>query len=482
MPTPIYDLLRRAVLVADGDTHSPDTVTVEGWIRTSRFAKRVTFLEVYDGSDARTIQIVVSPAVDSALKARLGVGASVRVTGLLVPSRGSEQESEVKAPTVTVVGDCDAALYPVQKKAAGPDYWRSIPHLRVRTKEFQRTFRARSALSQATHAFFGERGFHWVHTPLITFSDCEGAGEMFHVATEGPGRLYTSEGSGADKPHFPHLDSGKFFGKQAGLTVSGQLEVETFCMSLGKVYTFGPTFRAEDSHTSRHASEFWMIEPEIAFASLTDVMDLAEEYVLALLRRAYKDKVISEGATKTYLDCAKGALYEPVAVFARITYTEAMEILEASGKEFQYPIGWGESLQSEHERYLAEVHFGKPVFVTHYPKEQKPFYMRRTDCTVCADGRGYCVHGQATVECFDLLVPGVGEIIGGSTREERLDVLLAQMERCGVDPEEYDWYVDLRRYGTVPHGGFGLGLERLLMWVLGVSNIRDVIPFPRTPA
>lgn len=457
-PSTISELLRKAVHVEEGSDLEPETVTTQGWVRTSRFAKRVTFIHLYDGSSARTLQIVVSPAVSPELRARLGVGAAIQVTGPLVPSKGPEQPSEIKTTEdqITVIGDCDASAFPVQKKEASPEFWRTIPHLRVRTAEFQRVFQARHHLSQAVHRFFSDRGYHWVHTPIITFSDCEGAGEMFHVATRGE----SGHESGHDGP-IP-LSDDTFFGHPASLTVSGQLEVETFCMSLGKVYTFGPTFRAENSHTSRHASEFWMIEPELAFASLADVMDLAQEFVQELSHAAEK-----------HLRKPLGLGFQWGDQFPRITYTEAQEILAASGKTFEHPIGWGESLQAEHERYLSEEHFGKPVFVTHCPIEQKPFYMRVTDG---------CEPGRQTVECFDLLVPGVGEIIGGSAREERLDKLLWQMERCEIDMAEYDWYIDLRRYGSVPHGGFGLGFERALMWLTGVENIRDVLPFPRTPS
>lgn len=437
--------------------------TVKGWIRTSRFAKRVSFIHLYGVhvprrflTPAGTVQVVLSPAASPELKRRLTVGAAVQVEGRYVESKGGEQAFELLVEDesqVTILGDCDASEYPVQKKEATPEFWRSIPHLRARAAEYRRIFLARASVSKAIHDFFAEEGFHWVHTPLITFSDCEGAGEMFVLKDE------------------------EFFGKPGALTVSGQLEVETFCMSLGRVYTFGPTFRAEDSHTSRHASEFWMIEPEMAFASLDEIMGLAESFIWELLRgtraslgpEALAVLETFEGEDAAYGD---GFADEPAQLCARVTYTEAMELLVASGVDFVYPVGWGESLQAEHEKWLAG-HFGKPVFVTHYPIEQKPFYMRVTDG---------CEEGRQTVECFDLLVPGVGEIIGGSAREERLDKLLWQMERCAVDLTEYDWYVDLRRFGSAPHGGFGLGLERFLMWALGVSNIRDVLPFPRTPA
>jgi len=422
------------------------TVTAKGWVRTSRFAKKLTFLHLYDGTTTQTLQVVVIPAVDPELKKQLGVGAAVSVTGTLVESKGPEQPLELKCDPegITVVGPCDPSEYPVQKKEASPEFWRTIPHLRPRAAEYQRIFIGRNRLAKSVHDFFQQRQFQWVHTPLITGSDCEGAGEMFRLT------LDLTDGMTASEWHF--------FGREAYLTVSGQLEVEPFACAFTRVYTFGPTFRAENSQTTRHAAEFWMIEPEIAFASLEDVMDLAEDFIKYIAWNQFDDREEGPAVPKD---------------FARITYTEAMEILEASGRVFQHPIGWGESIQTEHEKYLADEHFGGPVFVTHYPIGHKPFYMRVTDG---------CAPDRQTVECFDLLVPGVGEIIGGSAREERLDVLLDRMRHHGLDPDgpDYSWYADTRRYGTVPHGGFGLGFERALMWLLGVQNIRDVLPYPRT--
>jgi len=431
------------------------------------------------------------------------------VEGALVPSPGPKQPIEVKCSEdqITVLGDCDASEYPIQKKDTSPEFLRTVPHLRVRTEEFQRIFMARNILSHAVHTFFQEQGFLWIHTPIITSSDCEGAGEMFHVATRStdfrhagrpigghpePGASIASVVADAladDRPWpKPPLVDDEFFGKEAFLTVSGQLDVEAFACAFSKVYTFGPTFRAENSHTTRHASEFWMVEPEIAFASLTDVMDLAEDFVISVLGKAVSAGLACGDAFDMYsqrrLEKRKQALAElhdgePVPTtqhFARITYREAMDILAASGQTFEHPLGWGESLQSEHERYLAEVHFQKPVFVTHYPADQKPFYMR---VTRMPEGEQW----DGTVECFDLLVPGVGEVIGGSAREEDLATLIKAMGCHGMDATDpaYQGYIDLRRYGTVPHGGFGLGLERLIMWVTGTKNIRDVIPYPRTP-
>ena len=420
----------------DRDWPEVEAFTVQGWIRTSRFSKRVTFLRLYDGSTSETIQIVVSPAVSPELKTRLGVGTSVRISGLWVASKGSEQAGEmlISEDQIEIIGDCDPSEFPIQKKEASREFLRTMPHLRVRTEEFQQVFIARHKLAMATHQFFDDQGFMWVHTPLITASDCEGAGEMFKIAPFGDQH---------------------FFGREAYLTVSGQLEVEPFACAFTKVYTFGPTFRAENSQTTRHASEFWMIEPELAFASVHDVMDLAEGYVKHLAQAVGREELV-EGD------------------FERITYRKAMEILEESGQGFEFPVGWGHHLQTEHEKYLTEVVFQKPVFVTHYPADQKPFYMRSTRMT-----KGEMWDG--TVECFDLLVPGVGELIGGSAREEDLEKLIKSMSCHGMDPETYDWYLDLRRYGSVPHGGFGLGFERALMWLMGIENIRDSIPYPRTP-
>lgn len=427
-------------------------VTLHGWVRTSRFSKRVGFIHLYDGSTPKTVQVVIPEELLPSTKGLVGTGTSVRVVGTWVESVGPEQDQEVRAERIDILGTCDATEYPIQKKETSPEFLRTQAHLRMRTAEFQSLFRVRNALSTAIHQFFQDRGFMWVHTPIITSSDCEGAGEMFEVRL--PPRK--DEHGNPERPR-------AFFGKPAFLTVSGQIEVETFASAFSRVYTFGPTFRAENSNTPRHAAEFWMVEPEIAFATLDDVIALAEDFVrsvtLDTIQRCYHD-INNERSGEIALSVSKP--------FARITYREAQEILVASGRSFEYPIGYGEHLQSEHERYLAEEHFKGPVFVTDYPKTQKAFYMRLND-----DGE--------TVACTDLLVPGIGEIIGGSQREERLDKLDEQMARVGLDPAIYWWYRDLRKYGTVPHGGFGLGLERLLMWITGITNIRDAIPFPRTP-
>ena len=426
------------------DQHPSYAVDVRGWIRTSRFSKNVTFLHLYDGSTERTLQIVISPPVGDELRARLVVGAAVEVAGWLVPSKGAEQPYELKVleEDVIVLGDCDASQFPIQKKETSPEFLRTIPHLRIRTADFQRIFIARNTVSTAIHRFFQDRGFMWVHAPILTKSDCEGAGEMFGVVAS------------------TETDDAPFFGEPAYLTVSGQLDLEPFAMAFSKVYTFGPTFRAENSNTSRHAAEFWMIEPEIAFADVNEVMDLAESMVRAA--------VSSLGAASVV------TLPPPEKEFDRMSFTEALEMLRASGRTFEHPVGWDYPLQTEHERYIAEEVVKGPVFVTHYPAQHKSFYMRSTRPPPGGQWDG-------TVECFDLLVPGVGEIIGGSAREENLEKLLKSMECHGLDPADYGNYLDIRRYGSVPHGGFGLGLERILMWALGVTNIRDVLPYPRTP-
>lgn len=421
----------------------PTQPTIEGWIRTSRFSKRVTFLEVYDGSSDETLQVVVKPAVSPELKARLGVGAAVRITGMMEESKGAEQDYELvtQPDRVEVVGDCDPSEFPIQKKEASQEFLRTIPHLRVRTAEFQRIFLIRDLISRTIHQHLGDEGFMWVHTPIITYSDCEGAGEMFSV-------------SSGEEP---------FFGEEAFLTVSGQLEVEPFALAFSKVYTFGPTFRAEPSHTSRHASEFWMVEPEIAFASLHDVMELAESLLKVVIR-----KLVEKGLGRPEFESWFKERWRAV------THKEAVKILQKADRKWEFKPKQGMSLQSEHEKYLAEL-AGGPVFITHYPADQKPFYMRTTRPQ---KGKKW----DGTVECFDLLVPGIGEVIGGSAREED-EAKLAKALGChGLDPEVYDWYLDLRRFGSVPHGGFGIGLERLVMWLADVKNIRDATPYPRTPA
>ncbi|MBC7197061.1 MAG: asparagine--tRNA ligase, partial [Deferribacterales bacterium] len=389
----------------------------------------------------------------------INTGASVNIYGDLIESPGKGQKWEVKANRIELVGEADPESYPLQKKRHSDEFLRQIAHLRPRTNKYGAIFRIRSEASFAVHNFFRERGFYYIHTPIITGSDCEGAGEMFRVTTLKEGEKITPEGLKDD-----------FFGKAAYLTVSGQLNVENFACSLGKVYTFGPTFRAENSNTPKHASEFWMIEPEVAFATLKENMELAEDFVKYLISHLLKysredlelffnfvDKGL-EGKLNNVLDSS----------FERLEYKDAIKILEKSGKKFEFEVGYGKDLQTEHERYLTEEYFKKPVFVINYPKTIKPFYMYQND-------------DKKTVAAMDLLVPGVGELIGGSQREDRLDLLKKAINDLGMNEEDYWWYLELRKYGTVPHSGFGLGFERFLMFVTGVSNIRDVIPFPRTP-
>jgi asparaginyl-tRNA synthetase len=438
-------------------------VVVGGWVRTIRDSRAIAFMELADGSCFMPLQVVLDrEAVDNyAQVVRLGVGSAVIVTGTLALTPGARQPFEVRAARVEIEGE-SAPDYPLQKKRHSFEYLRTIAHLRPRTNTFSAVLRVRSLAAWAIHRFFQERGFVYVHTPIITASDCEGAGEMFRVTTL-PLDDVPRDGSGG-------VDYARdFFGRQAFLTVSGQLNVETHCMAFRNVYTFGPTFRAENSNTPRHAAEFWMIEPEIAFADLGDDMALATDMVKAVVSEVL-DKAPDEMAFfNEFVD--RGLLARLANVvesdFAHVTYTEAIKLLQKSGENFQYPAEWGRDLQTEHERFLAEKTFGRPVFVTDYPKEIKAFYMRMND-----DGR--------TVAAMDLLAPGVGEIIGGSQREERLDALERRMAELRLDPEPYRWYLDLRRYGTVRHAGFGLGFERAVMYLTGMSNIRDVVSFPRT--
>jgi asparaginyl-tRNA synthetase len=436
--------------------HELKDVTVHGWVRSKRDSKNFTFLEVNDGSCLRNLQVIADESIEtySALK-QINTGASVEILGDLIESPGQGQKWELKAKEVKMLGYADQETYPLQKKRHSDEFLRQISHLRPRTNKYGAIFRIRSEASFAVHQFFRERGFHYVHTPIITGSDCEGAGQMFRVTT-------------MDDTKKPATED--FFGKAAYLTVSGQLNVENYACSLGSVYTFGPTFRAENSNTPRHAAEFWMIEPEVAFADIHDNMTLAEEFVKYLiwflLENCYEDLELFFKFVDKELEAKLKDILE--SDFARVEYREAMKILAESGEKFEYPIGFGEDMQTEHERYLSEKHFKRPVFVYNYPKTIKPFYMRQND-----DGE--------TVAAMDLLVPHVGELIGGSQREERLDVLESAIEGMGLDKEEYWWYTELRKYGSVPHSGFGLGFERFLMFVTGVSNIRDVIPFARTP-
>ncbi len=438
-------------------------VTVGGWARSIRDSRAFGFIDLNDGSSFKGVQVVFErEKIDNYDEiAHLNVGSAVVVTGTLVLTPEAKQPFEIKAECVTVEGT-STPDYPLQKKRHTLEFLREIAYLRPRTNLFSAVFRVRSEAAFAIHDFFHSRGFAYVHTPLITASDCEGAGEMFRVTT-------------LDLDNLPRTEDGKidysadFFGKSTNLTVSGQLEAETFAMAFGNVYTFGPTFRAENSNTARHAAEFWMIEPEIAFADLEDDMELAWDMIQHILRHVMKTcsqelEFFNSFVDKTLLDRLTALASSN---YKRVTYTEAVELLQKSGKDFQYPVSWGCDLQTEHERYLTEEIFGCPVFVTDYPKEIKAFYMRLND-----DGK--------TVAAMDLLVPGVGEIIGDSQREERLDVLLSRMAECDLREEDYWWYVNLRRFGGTKHAGFGLGFERILMYMTGVSNIRDVIPYPRT--
>ena len=438
-------------------------VTVCGWAKTVRDSKKIGFIALSDGSSFKTLQVVFEADKLANYKeiAKCGVGTSLRIQGKIVLTPEAKQPFELNADSIEVLGECPSD-YPLQKKRHSIEFLRTMPHLRPRTNTLSAVFRVRSTAAFAIHRFFQESGFVYVHTPLLTGSDCEGAGEMFRVTT-------------LDLDNVPKCENGcvdckqDFFGRPVNLTVSGQLEAEAMAMAFGKVYTFGPTFRAENSNTPRHAAEFWMIEPEMAFADLADYMDTAEAMTKYVIRYVLDTCPDEMAFFNQFID--KGLIERLEALvsadFGRISYTEAVEILEKNNDKFQYPVHWGTDLQTEHERFLTEQVFKKPVFVTDYPAEIKSFYMRRNE-----DGK--------TVAAADMLVPGVGELIGGSQREERLDVLEARMKEMGMPLEGYEWYMDLRRFGSVQHAGFGLGFERLIMYLTGVSNIRDVIPFPRT--
>ena len=443
-----------------------ETVTIQGWVRTKRELKEFTFMEVNDGSSLANLQVILEPNIpnyDTLLK-QLGTGASVQVSGVLVPSLGKEQRIELKATEVILYGTADAETYPLQKKRHSFEFLRDIGHLRCRTNTLGAVMRVRNACATAIHQFYQERGFMWVHTPIITANDCEGAGELFTVTNFNLDKI-------PRKKEDQSIDfSQDFFAKRAYLTVSGQLEAEVMAMAFQNVYTFGPTFRAENSNTSRHLAEFWMVEPEMAFCDLEGDQNLAEAFLKhifkAVLESCPEDmKFFNDRIDNTVLATAENIINNE---FGRITYTEAIALLEKCGKKFEYPVEWGVDLQSEHERYLAEEHFKKPVIVTNYPKTIKAFYMRLND-------------DDQTVAAMDVLAPKIGEIIGGSQREERLDVLERRIREQGMLPEDLWWYLDLRRVGTVPHAGFGLGFERVVQFMTGMANIRDVIPFPRTP-
>lgn len=439
-----------------------DNVLICGWIRTRRDSKEFSFIEVNDGSCLKNIQIIA----DASLKTypevkKLTTGSAVSVKGRLIESKGKGQKWEVQAEHVEIISLAPED-YPLQKKRHSDEFLRTIAHLRPRTNKYGAAFRIRSELSYAVHQFFKERGFRYIHTPIITGSDCEGAGELFKVTT-----LNTEDHPMADTPQDNSRD---FFGKPANLTVSGQLSVEMFALALGDVYTFGPTFRAENSNTRRHAAEFWMIEPEMAFCDIHGNMDLAEEMIKYLTDYVLTSCIEDIELFARFVDKTLMATLDNIRanVYPRITYEEAVDILQGSHEKFEYPVSFGSDLQTEHERFLTEGHFKKPVIVYNYPKVIKPFYMRVND-----DNR--------TVAAMDVLVPKVGEIIGGSQREERPDVLEKRMKETGMNMADYWWYLDSRKYGTVPHSGFGLGFERLIMMITGITNIRDVIPYPRTP-
>jgi asparaginyl-tRNA synthetase len=431
--------------------------TVSGWVRSRRDSKAgLSFIDLSDGSSLTGLQVVAPgelPDYES-LVLQLHLGCAITVHGLLIPSQGRGQAVELRAERIELVGNVDPEAYPIQKKDTSLEFLRGIPHLRARTRTFQAIMRLRSILAQAVHRFFGDRGFTYVHTPIITGSDCEGAGAQFRVAAEQDGKIATDE----------------FFGQASYLTVSGQLEGETYACALGDIYTFGPTFRAENSHTTRHLSEFWMIEPEMAFCDLDGDRALAEDFVKAVVGMA-----LAEGGPE--IDFLEKQQHRGLrkelerlceSEFKHVTYDDAIERLIKSGKKFEYPVAWGNDLQAEHEQFLVEQTFKKPVVVTDWPKDIKAFYMRLSD-------------DERTVAAMDVLVPRMGELIGGAQREERLDVLEARMVACGLDPAEYQHYLDLRRFGSVPHAGFGLGFERLVCLVTGTANIRDVMPYPRAP-
>ena len=456
--TPLIKKLYRST-----DEFGGKQVTASGWIRNIRVSKNFGFIEINDGSFFKTLQIVIEDEKLDNFKelSKLNVGASITATGILELTPEAKQPFELKADDVVIDGQ-STPDYPLQKKRHSFEYLRTIAHLRPRTNTFAAVFRIRSMIAYAIHQFFQDRGFVYVHTPIITGSDCEGAGEMFRVTT-------------LDMDNVPKNDEGKadfskdFFGKSTNLTVSGQLNVETFCMAFRNVYTFGPTFRAENSNTTRHAAEFWMIEPEIAFADLADDMDLAEAMLKYIINYCLENAPEEMAFFNQFVD--KGLLDRLNNVvsndFARITYTEAIDILKKHSDKFDYKPEWGCDLQTEHERFLTEEVYKRPVFVTDYPKEIKAFYMKLND-------------DQKTVAAMDLLVPGIGEIVGGSQREENYDTLVQKMRDCGLNEKDYEFYLDLRKYGTNKHAGFGLGFERAVMYITGMQNIRDVLPFPRT--
>ncbi|MGV6851911.1 MAG: asparagine--tRNA ligase [bacterium] len=455
----------KSILAGNHPTDAP--IKIQGWVRTRRDSKAgLSFVAVHDGSTFHPLQVVADQDLENYPNEiiRLTTGCAVTVEGLLVASQGKGQKFEIQATHVEVLGWIeDPDTYPVQPKRHSFEFLREVAHLRPRTNTFSAMTRVRNAAAQAIHRYFSANDYNWVHTPIITASDCEGAGDMFRVST-------------LDLCNIPKDDKGAidfkedFFGRETFLTVSGQLNLEAYCLAMSKVYTFGPTFRAENSHTTRHLAEFWMVEPELAFADLNDLADLAEDFLKSIFKSVLEEcpedmAFFAQHIEKTAITRLEA--FEKQS-FARIDYADAIEILKKSNKKFEYPVEWGLDLQTEHERFLSEEHFKCPVIVMNYPNEIKAFYMREND-----DGK--------TVAAMDVLAPGIGEIIGGAQREERLDRLTQRLIASGLNPEEYSWYLDLRRYGTVPHGGFGLGFDRLISYITGMNNIRDVIPFPRVP-
>jgi asparaginyl-tRNA synthetase len=441
-----------------------EEVLVKGWVRTKRTGKNIVFIALNDGSTIKNIQIVVDTSIfDEDLLKEINTGASLAVKGTLVESMGQGQNVEIKAESIELYGKCDAETYPLQKKGHSMEFLREIAHLRPRTNTFSAVLRIRHAMAFAIHKYFNDKGFYYLHTPIITSSDAEGAGEMFHVTTFDLANVPLNK----DKTvNF----SDDFFGKPTNLTVSGQLEGELGALALGEIYTFGPTFRAENSNTPRHLAEFWMIEPEMAFYDLNDNMDLAEDFLKYLIRYALENceddlEFLNKMIQKGLIERLNFVLQNK---FVRMTYTEAVDILVKADKKWEYPISWGKDLQAEHERYLVEEYFKKPVIITDYPKTIKAFYMKLND-----DGK--------TVKAMDVLFPGIGEIIGGSQREEDYEKLKNRIRELGLPEEDLWWYLETRKFGTAPHSGFGLGFDRLRVFITGMSNIRDVIPFPRTP-
>ena len=450
-----------------GDCPAGNEIQLNGWVRTRRDSKAgLSFVNLHDGSCFDPIQLIVESSLENYQSEvlKLTAGCSLKVTGILVESPGKGQKFEVQATAIEVLGWVeDPDTYPISPKRHTMEYLREVAHLRPRTNVIGAVTRVRNTVAQAIHRFFHENGFYWIHTPIITGSDTEGAGEMFRVST-------------LDMTNLPHTESGAidynqdFFGKETFLTVSGQLNVESYCLAMSKVYTFGPTFRAENSNTSRHLAEFWMVEPEIAFADLNDNADLSEKLLKAIATAVLNERgddmeFFNQRVDKTCLSRVQNIAD---STFERMNYGDAIDTLKNCKKKFEFPVEWGVDLQSEHERYLAEEHVGKPVILMNYPKDIKAFYMRMND-------------DEKTVAAMDVLAPGIGEIIGGSQREERMDVLTSRINEMNLDIEDYSWYMDLRRYGTVPHSGFGLGFDRTISYITGVSNIRDVIPFPRAP-